>query len=547
MATRPDPAADGWSALSRRAWDEAWRSFSAAVAEQEVAEALEGLSWAAWWRADGDAAIDARERAYRLYRSAGRDRDAARMATWIATDSVDFRGEVAVAQGWLRRARALLADGQPSSELGWLHVHEAEKLLLPGGRSGAGGGARRRGRTAGPALAEVDLEMTGSATEGLALVHRGHIHEGIARLDEAAVAALADEFTQPWAAGWCCCNVIYGCEQVRDYDRAAQWCRKVEAWAERSQVQFLNQSCRAHYAGVLIWRGTWEQAESQLIESAARLTALRPPLAVEATVRLGELRRRQGRHAEAAAIFDQVADHPLAVLGRGELHLDQDDPAGARHCAEEYLRQAPSETPTPRAAGLELLARAAAALVDTDAATAALAELEGIADRMGTDPARASVAYVRGVVAAASGDEDRARIALEDAIRLYGRASAPYEQAQARLALALQLRPLGRVGDARRHARAAAQDLRRIGADRAARQAEELVRTLDRSVPASPLTGREREVLRLVADGLTNRRIAVTLVVSQHTVNRHVTNILTKLGTRSRSAAVAEAVRRRLI
>ncbi|MDP8927532.1 MAG: helix-turn-helix transcriptional regulator, partial [Actinomycetota bacterium] len=137
-----------------------------------------------------------------------------------------------------------------------------------------------------------------------------------------------------------------------------------------------------------------------------------------------------------------------------------------------------------------------------------------------------------------------ARIAFEDAVRLYRHAGVPYEEAQARLALARELGAVGRSADGLRHAKAAAQELHRIGAVRAAGQADNLVRSLAPPSSGSPLTRRERQVLGLVADGLTNRGIAARLVVSEHTVNRHVTNIFTKLGVRSRASAVAEAVRR---
>jgi pimeloyl-ACP methyl ester carboxylesterase/DNA-binding CsgD family transcriptional regulator len=63
----------------------------------------------------------------------------------------------------------------------------------------------------------------------------------------------------------------------------------------------------------------------------------------------------------------------------------------------------------------------------------------------------------------------------------------------------------------------------------------------------SPLSSRETEVLRLVAAGLTNREIASSLVLSEHTVHRHVANVLRKLGQSSRAAAAASATRAGLI
>ena len=64
---------------------------------------------------------------------------------------------------------------------------------------------------------------------------------------------------------------------------------------------------------------------------------------------------------------------------------------------------------------------------------------------------------------------------------------------------------------------------------------------------ASGLTKREIEVLRLVAEGLNNQTIADRLFVSDHTVHRHLANILNKLDVSTRAAAVAQAARRGLL
>ena len=164
---------------------------------------------------------------------------------------------------------------------------------------------------------------------------------------------------------------------------------------------------------------------------------------------------------------------------------------------------------------------------------------------------RASAKFARGVLSLAAGEHEQARTALEDATRLFHRSGAPFEATQARLELARALRGLGRTADAQREARAAGVSFRRLGAEREAERAEELVRALEitgtRVPDPSPLTRREQEVVRLVAEGKTDRAIASALTLSEHTVHRHVANILAKLDSTSRSAAVAEALRRRLI
>jgi DNA-binding NarL/FixJ family response regulator len=64
---------------------------------------------------------------------------------------------------------------------------------------------------------------------------------------------------------------------------------------------------------------------------------------------------------------------------------------------------------------------------------------------------------------------------------------------------------------------------------------------------AGGLSPRELEVLRLVATGATNKTIAATLVLSERTVDRHVSNIFVKLGVSSRAAATAYAFDRQLV
>jgi hypothetical protein len=95
--TAPDPLARGWAELSEARWEAARAFFEESLAAEETPEAFEGLSWAAWWLDDGPVVFEARERAYRLYRRTGEPASAARMATWLACDQLDFHGAWAVA------------------------------------------------------------------------------------------------------------------------------------------------------------------------------------------------------------------------------------------------------------------------------------------------------------------------------------------------------------------------------------------------------------------------------------------------------------------
>ena len=214
------------------------------------------------------------------------------------------------------------------------------------------GEARELGRE----LGAVDVEMFAVATEGVVLVAQGAVAEGMRRLDEAAAAALGGEFDDLRAAGWTCCLLIGACERVRDFDRAAQWCAEAEAFSRRLDARFVKGVCRAHYGAVLCWHGDWEGADRELTGALAELTEKRPAWRSVAVVRLGELRRRQGRTAEALELFGAAEADPLARLGRAEAALDAGDALAAREGAERLLRAATA--PTARAGALELLVRA---------------------------------------------------------------------------------------------------------------------------------------------------------------------------------------------
>jgi ATP/maltotriose-dependent transcriptional regulator MalT len=212
--------------------------------------------------------------------------------------------------------------------------------------------------------------------------------------------------------------------------------------------------------------------------------------------------------------------------------LDSGEYQMAADHAEQYLRQVGSEAKTRRVAGLEVQVRALAALRETGRAQHALDELVLIAADVGTEPLRASALAAEGVVAAAAGDLTRARRALEDAVALYARSGMPYECAFGRIELARVLDASGRDGDASKETARATETLEQLG-------------VVPKSPPANGeslgLTARELEVLALVADGLTDPQIAQRLVISEHTVHRHVSNILVKLSCSSRAAAVGRA------
>jgi ATP/maltotriose-dependent transcriptional regulator MalT len=369
------------------------------------------------------------------------------------------------------------------------------------------------------------------------------IDEGMTRLDEAAAAVLTGDVEDPAIQTTILCSLMDACDRVRDYDRAVQWCQRVREFAQRSNMPEIFSFCRPHYAVVLMWRGAWDEAEAQLLDAERELTAIRPPMATEAIVRLAELRWRQGRWEEAAMLFQRVEHEPLAQLGRAELALSARDVETSADLAERFLRRIPADDRIERAPGLELLARACTTAGDLERAAAAIAELRAIADQIATPPLRASASLAEGVAALARDDAESARRALEDAVDAFEQCHATFETARARIELALALQALGRTSAAQREATLARDALARIGASREVARAAELLG--EPALPHEPvatddagLSAREREVLALIAAGKSNQEIAKALVLSVRTVERHITNIYDKIGA---SGAVARA------
>jgi LuxR family transcriptional regulator, maltose regulon positive regulatory protein len=110
----------GFAALRRGDWAGARRHFEAALQQKEAALDLEGLSDALWWLDEVAASFPPRRRAYALYHRAGETGSAVRVALLLARTYIGAYGNVAVANGWVRRAERLLETAGDCVERGWL-------------------------------------------------------------------------------------------------------------------------------------------------------------------------------------------------------------------------------------------------------------------------------------------------------------------------------------------------------------------------------------------------------------------------------------------
>lgn len=515
------------AALARGAWAEARAGFGQALARDETPEAYEGLGIAARYELDGEAAIAAHERGYRLARAREDPAMAALLAVQLAYDAYAFHGP-AEASGCVERAALLIEGVPPSVASAFVPLLRAHFAL--GGHDPAS--AREEAARAVELAREigaVDVEMLAVAVHGLALVSVGEIEEGMRRLDAAAAAAVGGEMTDADSIESVCCYMIDACKRVRDLERANEWCVRVREIATRFGDRQMFSICRTHYADVLLWHGDWTQADQELTAAVAELGAIRPGREIDPLARLAELRRRQGRSREAEELLARAAPHRFHALVAGLIALDRGDAAAACECAARFLRRVGEADRFERVAGLELMVRAAIARGDMTSARGAADEISALAAATPYPPLRASALLAEGRIAAAEGEAVAAAALLEDAADLFEAAGAGYDAALTRLDLGAALQAAGRHHAAAITSARARETLHALGA-----------RVAGASIGG--LSARESEILQLVARGLTNDEIARRLVLSVRTVERHVANVYVKIGASGRTArAVATA------
>jgi DNA-binding CsgD family transcriptional regulator len=536
----------GRRASERREWSAAHEALSAADRASPLGAAdLELLATAAYMLGIEDDYVGCLERAHRLHLEEGRGPPAVRCAFWLGLSCM-LRGETSHATGWFSRAERLLGR-EPSEcvERGYLLIPRLLREAHSGDHASAYATAGEAAEI-GERFGDRDLVALVVQEQGHALILEGRAEEGLRLVDETMVAVVGGELS-PIVTGLVYCNTIAFCQSVYEVRRAREWTAALTHWCEDQPDMVAHTGkCLVHRAEIMQLGGDWPDALEEARRAERRLAQVADELmAGYACYRQGELHRLRGELGPAETAYRSAARRgwePQPGLALLRLAQGKVEAAGAsiRRAAGEARE--PLQGATLLAAQVEILLAAG----DREGARRACAELEQVSAAREEGMLGAMVLHARGTVDLAAGDPASALGALRRAAELWRELGAPYEAARSRMAVGLACRTLG-DDDAAELELASARDVfERLEA------AHDLTRVdaLSRPGPAGDthgLTERELQVLRLVAAGDSNRQIAAALVISEHTVARHMQNIFAKLGVSSRTAASSFAVSRGLL
>jgi DNA-binding CsgD family transcriptional regulator len=538
--TTEDAIAQAREDFRRQAWSAAFAGLTAADHDTPLERAdLERLAIAAQMLGRFNDQAEALERAHRLAVAAGDLAAAVRTAFWLGFGLIN-EGEMARGGGWLARAGRLLEEGdQDLVESGYLLLPVALRSLDEGDVAGAFETFERIATIAGR-FGDLDLTTLSRLGRGQCLVRMGQADRGVAFLDEAMVAMSAGEVS-PMIVGIVYCAAIEAFQALFDMRRAQEWTAALTRWSEaQPDLVPYRGRCLVYRTELMVFHGAWSDAIEEARRAHDWLAGPPPEPAVgEALYQQAELHRLRGAFAEAEAAYREAAtwgrrpEPGLALLRLAQGRLD---------AALAAIRRALDENrdPVARPRLLGPLVEIALAKGDIPAARAAAEELTTIADQAGAPLLQAMALRADGAIRLASDDAKGALIPLRRAWEAWNTADAPYESARVRVLIALACR---QVGDED----AAEMELEAARSAFAALEAAPDLAALDRLTAAaarrSPggLSPRELEILQGLAAGKSNRAIAAELVISERTVDRHVSNIFAKLDVSSRAAATAYA------
>ncbi len=535
----------GRDAYATRAWGDAYALLRTADDLEALAPPdLALLATAAYMLGRDEEWVAAHERAHHLHLAAGEVEPAARSAFWIGM-SLALRGEIGPAEGWLGRAQRLLDERDADCvERGFLSIAYGHGLL-EAGEAAAAEAAAADASAAAQKFGNRDLFALAMLLHGQAAADDARVGEGLPLLDEAMVAVTTEDLS-PIVCGLAYCAVIITCQQVFELRRAREWTQALDRWWQQQpdMVAFTGR-CLVHRAEILQLGGAWEHALEEARRACRRFVETNNPTAGLALYREADLLRLRGDldgAEEAYRAASRAGRDPQPGLAQLRLAQGRVDAAAAAIRRALAERADPISRPELLPAYVEIMLAAG----ETDEARGACDELEAVGGRYSSAMLDAIAAYERGAVELAAHNAPPALELLRRALEAWRMLDVPYEVARTRVLIGEACRTLGDNDTCTLELDAALADFIKLGAAPDAARVERLLGRPPNSGEQG-LSPRELEVLRLVAAGKSNKDIAGALVISEHTVARHVQNIFGKLRVSSRAAATAFAFEHDLV
>jgi DNA-binding CsgD family transcriptional regulator len=532
------------AAHAAQAWADACDVFAAVDAVAPLAvEDVEQWGEAADILGRGEA-IGLLQRVYHARVDAGEIGAAVRAGFWLSHALV-FNGEFAQAGAWIARAARLLERQPECPERGYLLIPEAERQQSHGDHAAAFATAERAAEL-GTRGGDRDLVTAATHIQARAKIQLGRIEEGLGLLDEAMLGVAAGQ-TSPRVTGWIYCSTIGACHELHEVRRAREWTVALNAWCD-ALPQFTGAYsgvCRIHRSELLQLGGSWTDAVHEAQLACDHLTrGYGERVAGAAFYQLAEIHRLRGQLSDAEAAYQRASQYGWDTQpGLALLRLAQ----GKADASVAAIRRALGEASEPLARSRLLPAHVEIMLAakDLDAARDDVTELSKIADDYATPALQAQAHFANGAVLLDTGSAAEALPVLRAAWRLWQDLDAPYESARTRTLIGRACRALGDADTAAMEWDAARRVFQQLDAAPDLARLHALTRP-QVGADASGLSSRQLEVLRLLAAGKTNRTIATELYLSEKTVDRHVSNIFTKLGVGSRTAAATYALEHHL-
>ena len=396
-----------------------------------------------------------------------------------------------------------------------------------------------------------ELRARALALEGQIRTKLGEGEAGLALVRSALALALAENATAAAADAYF--RLGSALEHAAAYPAAIDAYTTAHDYCQTRGLEGPADVCFACLAPIMVHTGEWRRAAEICREVLQEEGA--PTLArMVATGELGyvyALRGEPGRgrgllvkalaYARQNGPFGLEIETTHALARVDDLEARDDDAAGRMRAFLErwQTREEGHYSVSAFRWAVTLFARRG----DGADAAACADALARIAASTGDNEAVGALAHALGELALLNGDADAAAQQFAQALELLADVPAPHDRAETQVRAALAFAAAGAPRNAIDGLNNAYRTARKLGARPLAGRAAEALQALGEPANArsAGLSRREVEVLRLAADGLTNREIATRLFLSKRTVDMHVRNLLAKLGCRSRVQAAQRA------